>query len=533
MNQGILFDQLKNPKFYGPSVNSVQLLQTHISYVALTGTYAYKIKKPVNFGFLDFSTLDKRKYYCEEELRLNKRLCPEMYLEVLPITKKDNTLELDGEGTIVEYAVQMKEFPQEAIMTNMLLENRVSEETIDHLCTILVDFYRSQEPSEEVKQYGTLSAVKQNLDENFDQTRPMIDITVPKQTFFSIKHAVSKFFEQKKDVFDHRMKEGRIYECHGDLHSGNIAITEKTIHIFDCIEFNDRFRFCDVASDIGFLAMDLDFLNYPYLSSYFIQKYVQRSNDADIYSVLNFYKSYRAFVRGKVHGFQINDPHIEPEKKQNLQNNAKKYFQLSEYYAQLFSLDLEEQQPLVFLVCGLSGTGKSTVAQKIAVDYHAEMINTDIVRKEIAGIDTYERHHDQFNTGLYDPRKIDDTYDQVMQRASACLKKGRNVVLDATFQKKKYREMAQHIARKHHATMVIVQCICPDTVVKKRLEDRVQKKSVSDGRWEIYLLQKTTFEPLSSDEQSLSIDTSKETYDYRMTFYQRLLSFVCRRGEVV
>ncbi len=533
MNQGMLFDQLKNPSFYGPHVSSVRLLQTHISYVALTGTYAYKVKKPVNFGFLDFSTLDKRKYYCEEELRLNKRLCPEMYIEVLPITKKDNTLELDGEGTIVEYAVKMKEFPQETIMTNMLLTGRVSEETIDPLCTILVDFYRSQEPSDEVKKYGKLPAVKQNIDENFDQTRPMIDITVPKQTFFSIKEAVSEFFEQKKKVFDLRIQDGRIYECHGDLHSGNIAITEQAIHIFDCIEFNDRFRFCDVASDIGFLAMDLDYLNYPYLSSYLIQKYVQSSTDTGMYSVLNFYKSYRAFVRGKVHGFQIDDPHIEPEKKQNLQNNAKKYFQLSEFYAKLFSLDVQLHKPVVFLVCGLSGTGKSTVAQKIAVDYHAVMINTDVVRKEIAGIDTYEQHHDQFNTGLYDPRKIDETYEQVMQRASACLKKGQNVVLDATFQKKKYREMAQRIARKHHATFVIVQCVCPDMIIKKRLEDRVKKKSVSDGRWEIYLLQKTTFEPLSPDECSLSIDTSEESFDYRMTFYQSLLCLVRKTGEVV
>ncbi len=152
MNQGMLFDHLKNPKFYGPHVTTVQLLQTHISYVALTGTYAYKVKKPVNFGFLDFSTLDKRKYYCEEELRLNKRLCPEMYLDVLPITKKDNALALDGDGTIVEYTLKMKEFPQECIMTNMLQQGKIREETIDHLIAILIDFYNTQEPTEEITQ---------------------------------------------------------------------------------------------------------------------------------------------------------------------------------------------------------------------------------------------------------------------------------------------------------------------------------------------------------------------------------------------
>jgi aminoglycoside phosphotransferase family enzyme/predicted kinase len=530
MNQGMLFDHLKNPKFYGPHVTSVQLLQTHISYVALTGTYAYKIKKPVNFGFLDFSTLDKRKYFCLEELRLNKRLCPEMYLDVLPITKRDNTLALDGDGTIVEYALKMKEFPQECIMTNMLQQGKISEETIDHLITILVDFYTTQEPTEEITNYGALPSVKQNIDENFEQTRPMIDITVPKETFWYIKDEVAKFFERKKEAFERRMKEGRIYDCHGDLHSGNIVVSGESIHIFDCIEFNDRFRFCDVASDVGFLAMDLDYLNHPYLSSYFIEKYVEKSKDPGILSMLNFYKSYRAFVRGKVYGFQLNDPHIDPITKERLLTSAKRYFELSQYYTRLFSLDLKKNKPLIFLVTGLSGTGKSTVARKISVDYHATLINTDIMRKEAAGIDRYEQHHDQYNTGLYDPKRIDETYKQVMQHASQSLKKGENVVLDATFQKKKYREMAAHIAGKHQAKVVIVQCICPDAIIKKRLDDRVRKKSVSDGRWEIYQVQKTTFEPFTVDEKCHTIDTSNESYDYRMSFYQQLIAQV---NEVV
>ncbi len=526
MNQGMLFDHLKNPKFYGPHVASVELLQTHISYVALTGTFAYKVKKPVNFGFLDFSTLDKRKYFCDEELRLNKRLCPEMYLDVLPITQDGNILTLDGHGTIVEYVLKMKEFPQECIMTNMLLQGKISEETIDRLITILIDFYQTQEPTQEITKHGELLSVKQNIDENFDQTKPMIDITVPKQTFWYIKDEVAKFFERKKDVFGRRMKDGKIYDCHGDLHSGNIVVSGETIHIFDCIEFNDRFRFCDVASDIGFLAMDLDYQNYPYLSSYFIEKYVEQNRDPDVYSLLNFYKSYRAFVRGKVYGFQLNDPHIDPFEKKRLLASAKKYFELSQYYTGLFSLDMQKNKPLMFLIAGLSGTGKSTVARKIAVDYHATLINTDIVRKEVAGIDRFEQHHDQFNTGLYDPKKIDETYEQVMQRASLSLKKGQNVVLDATFQKKKYREMAHHIAGKYHTKLVIVQCICPDIIVKKRLDGRVKKKSVSDGRWEIYQTQKTTFEPFTVDETCRTIDTSNESYVYRMDFYQKLLAHV-------
>jgi aminoglycoside phosphotransferase family enzyme/predicted kinase len=453
-----------------------------------------------------------------------------MYLDVLPITQKDNTLELDGDGTIVDYALKMIEFPQECIMTNMLKQAKISEEIIDHLCTILVDFYNIQEPSEEIKKFGELQAVKQNIDENFNQTKPMIGYTIPKETYLYIKEATTKFFDRKKEVFGQRMKEGKIYDCHGDLHSGNVIVTDENIHIFDCIEFNDRFRFCDVASDIGFLSMDLDYLNYPYLSSYLIQKYVEKSCDINIYSVLNFYKSYRAFVRGKVHGFQLNDPHIDPEKKNSLVETAQKYFDLSRYYVGLFLLDLRKNKPLLFIVAGLSGTGKSTVARKIAVDYHATQINTDVVRKEIAGIDQFEQHHDQFNTGLYDPKKIDKTYEKVMERAATYLKKNENIVLDATFQKKKYRDIMHHLAVKYHASLVRVQCVCPDTVVKKRLEDRLRKKSISDGRWEIYLQQKTTFEPFSSDENCITMDTSDESYDYRMNFFRLLLSHI---GEMI
>ncbi len=526
MNQGMLFDALKKPSFYGPHVKSVHLLQTHISYVALTGTFAYKVKKPVNFGFLDFSTLDKRKYFCDEEMRLNKRLCPEIYLDVLPITQTDKNLELNGKGTIVEYALKMKEFPQKYIMTDLLKQGKITEETIDHLCAILIDFYTTQEPSEDITKYGELSAVKQNIDENFDQTKPMINVTIPKENYSYLKEASARFFERKKQVFESRMKEGYIHDCHGDLHSGNIVVAHDAIHIFDCIEFNDRFRFCDVASDIGFLAMDLDFLNHPYLSSYFIQQYVKKSGDIGIYEVLNFYKSYRAYVRGKIHGFQLNDPHIDPAKKKDIIETARKYFDLSSYYAELFSQTLHTTKPLLFLVSGLAGTGKSTVARKIAVDYHATQINTDVIRKERAGIDQFERHHDQFNTGLYDPKKIDETYEHVMQNAAAVLKKGGNVVLDATFQKKKYRDMAHHVAVKNHATLVMVHCVCPDVVVKKRLEDRLKKKSVSDGRWEIHLAQKTTFEPFISEEHILEMDTSDESYEYRMNFFRSILSSI-------
>jgi hypothetical protein len=329
-----------------------------------------------------------------------------------------------------------------------------------------------------------------------------------------------------KHIFERRVENGRIRDCHGDLHSGNIVVVPDNIYIFDCIEFNKRFRFCDVASDIGFLAMDLDYMNHPYLSSYLITRYVEESNDTGVFDVLNFYKSYRAYVRGKVNGLRLSEPLKKTEREQII-DIAKKYFDLSHYYASLFSLSLDAEKPFLFLVGGLTGTGKSTVALKIAVDYHAFLINTDVVRKELAGIDRFERHHDEYDKGLYSPEKIDFTYSKVIEKAEDYLQEKRNVVLDATFQKEKHRKMAEDAAKRNHAFFMGIWCICPDDVVKRRLEERMKKKSVSDGRWEIYCRQKETFQPFKGGNY-VEFDTSEESYEYRMNFFRKIVDIMTR-----
>jgi hypothetical protein len=525
MVESKIFESLKKPGFYGSDVDSVDVLQTHISYVALTGRYAYKVKKPVDFGFLDFSTLDKRKYYCEEELRLNKRLCPDIYLDVVPITSEDNKIVLGGSGKVVDYAVKMKEFPQKQIMTKLLEAGEVDEEIIDDICNVLVDFYKSGKKSEEIEKFGRLETVKQNTDENFEQTQSVVDIAIPRDMYSFIKKTNEFFFKKKKEVFEKRIKDNRIKDCHGDLHSGNIVLSDK-IYIFDCIEFNERFRYCDIASDIGFLAMDLDYLNHPFLSSYLIRRYVEKSGDKDVLEMLNFYKSYRAYVRGKVIGFRLNDPNINEIEKKEIIETARKYYRLSYYYTSLLSVDLQIDRPIVFVVSGLSGTGKSTLASKLAIDYDAYYLNTDVVRKEIAGIDKFERHHDPINTGLYSSEKVEYTYGKVIEKTAEILSKKGNVVVDATFQKKKYRDMAKKIASENNAVFVLIQTTAPDDAVKKWLDERIRKKTVSDGRWEVYLSQKDNFEPYSAQEKIVVIDMSKDGYESRMEAFWKILGRV-------
>lgn len=531
MDSQELYALLKNPRIYGTDVEFVRILQTHISYVVLTGRYAYKIKKPVNLGFLDFSTIEKRKYYCEEEVRLNRRLCPTMYLGVVRLTKKNDDLELEGKGEVADYAVKMNEFPQRFIMTNLLEKAPINQEVLRSICSQLVEFYSSGEHSQKIDRYGAIPSIKKNIDENFLQTRSYVDRIIPQDLYQYIQE-VSSLFLNNKNIFRQRVKDGRIRDCHGDLHTGNIVISDK-IYIFDCIEFNKRFRYIDVAADIGFLAMDLDFLNYPFLSSYVIDTYIELSEDKHILDVLNFYKCYRAYVRGKIICITLDDPTIDKKNRNTMIGTARKYFDLAYYYARLFSLDLrKDKRPWLFVVCGLTGTGKSTIAGKLGIDYHGQVINTDIVRKDIANIDRYEPHHDAYSAGLYTPEKIYLTYMAVMEKAQKTLLTHGICIVDATFQKRKFRDMVRKVARTTKAHLLFIHCICKEEEIKQRLEKRVKKKSASDGRWEIYLQQKESFEPLTSDEDHIIVDTSDTSYEYRMTVFTQILNDVISKGGI-
>lgn len=529
MDDAEFVEKLRDPSVYGSNVNSVKLLQTHISYVALTGKYAYKIKKPVNFGFLDFSTIEKRKFFCEEELRLNRRLCPDIYLDVVPITESDGILRVNGDGKIVDYAVKMEEFSQEKIMRHIMMKKEVDVEIFDKISDILVGFYSKNRDSDKIKSYGSIKSIRYNTDENFEQMKEFIDVSISKEYYDFIKKTTNSFLEEKKDFFEKRIKNGFIKDCHGDLHTGNIVIDNDKICIFDCIEFNKRFRYGDVASDIGFLAMDLDFLGYPYHSSYFIERYVEKSSDFNVFDVLNFYKCYRAFVRGKVNSFRLNESGLSQSEKKGIISTCRRYFNLAKYYASLCSLQLRDKtRSLLFVVTGLTGTGKTTIAGKISVDYHAFKISSDRLRKELAGVDIYERHYDKYNTGLYSPEKMRQVYDKMFENTVSLLRNNRNVVLDATFKTNALREEAVRIAKENNALCLFIYCNCPEDKVKKYLNERVKKKTVSDGRWEIYIKQRESFEPLREDYDYVEVDVSNRSFDYQLNVFESIFNKVHR-----
>ena len=326
-------EALMKPEAYDEEPGRIELTQTHISFVFLTRNFVYKVKKAVDLGFLDFTTLEKRRFFCEKELELNRRLCGEMYLEVVSINRS-NIIKIKGEGKPIEYAVKMKRMPQEKMMNKLLEENKVNSKLIDEIAKIIAEFHSKAETNRRISEFGSLAIIETNWKENFEQTQEFVSKTIPMKDFKFIRERIDDFMKRNVSFFEKRMAERRVRDCHGDIHSGNIFVTDR-IYIFDAIEFNERFRYSDVASDIAFLAMDLDFKGRTDLSSFFVEKYVKYSGDQELTKLLPFYKCYRAYVRGKVISFKLQDPNVGSEEKGAAMKEAKAYFKLASAYAKI------------------------------------------------------------------------------------------------------------------------------------------------------------------------------------------------------
>ncbi len=322
---------LLEPKTYPDATDGVELVQTQMSFAFLTDQYVYKVKKPVDLGYLDYTTLEKRRFYCQREVELNRRLSPDVYLGVVAITREGDNIYIDGQGTAIEYAVKMRRLPQEGMMNELLVRNKVSPEMVTSVASRLAEFHRQAETNDTISAFGGLDSISQNTDENFTQTEKYIGHTLSRDRYDRIKSYTQNFMENNASLFHKRMADGRIRDCHGDLHSAHICFSDG-LAIYDCIEFNDRFRYCDVASEVSFLAMDLDRYQKADLSRHFVAAYVAQSQDSELMNLLNFYKCYRAYVRGKVESFQLDDPYISAGEKTKVLASARQYFELAESY---------------------------------------------------------------------------------------------------------------------------------------------------------------------------------------------------------
>ncbi|UCD02742.1 MAG: hypothetical protein JSV63_03065 [Candidatus Aenigmatarchaeota archaeon] len=326
---------LMRPEAYGRKLHAdIELIQTHISWIFLTGEFAYKVKKPVDFGFLDFSTLEKRKKYCDLELELNRRLCPEIYLDVLPITEDNGDLRVNGSGETVEYALRMKQLPQDRLMNRLLERGEIGREVIDRIARIMADFHSKAATSNEISAFGDPDKLLSNWRENLDHTREFIGQVISMEDFVFVEDTIRNFMQDKANVFEKRVRDGKVRRIHGDMHSGNIFIMDGKPCIFDCIEFNMRFSCRDVAADVAFLSMDLDYKKRLELSGFLVDKYVEYSGDEELIKVLDFHKCYYAWVRGEVTAFRLREDLDELERKE-IEETSKKYFRLALGYAKM------------------------------------------------------------------------------------------------------------------------------------------------------------------------------------------------------
>ncbi len=486
---------MSDPATYPHRPESVRVIQTHISIVFIAGDLVYKVKKPVDFGFLDFTTLEKRRHFCRQEVLLNSRFSEGIYLDVVPIHLAGSEVNLRGEGEEIEAAVLMRRIPQERVLDNMLENEEVTETILDRLAERLAFFHSKASGGPEITGFGSVEVVSQNLRENFDQARRFIGLTIDGQTHEEISNLAFDWLKSNRNLLRERMSKGFIRDCHGDLHVDHVVILNG-IMLVDCIEFNDRFRFSDTAADLAFLLMDLDFRGFPVFGDRIARRYAQASEDEQGLNLIGFYKSYRAFVRGKVNSFSLDDEAISEHAKSLAGQKARDYFRLA-----LASLK-PPPPPALIIMAGLSGSGKSYLSSRLGVRLGIEVIRSDVVRKQSEGVPIGEHRLDMYGQGIYTPNSTEQTYRLILERAGRSLRRGESVILDASFIRYEHRAAAREQARRSGARFTLIECVVPDHIAHQRLDERITKlNEPSDGRREIFEQQKSNFETVRADER--------------------------------
>lgn len=495
---------LKDKDSYPHKPKSVKQIQTHSADVFIVTPYVYKIKKPVNLGFLDFSTLNKRKKICEKEIELNKRLTKDIYLSVEKISENNGNF-VFGEGEeVIEYAVKMRRLPEKYFLKNLLLKGDVNTNDFQEIIKKLVNFYNNQTVSDKISKFGEPEKISANIYENFDTARDFQGKTISKPCFEAVYHYNDKFFSKKKSLFKKRIKEGFIKDCHGDLRLEHINYSPKGINIFDCIEFNDRFRYIDIASEIGFLSMDLDFNGYKDFGRYVNSIAAKKLNDSTFFDIVDFYKCYRAYVRGKVSSLKFETEGITEKDRNNAFYNARKYFQLALKYA-LFG-----SNPFVLVVFGFIATGKSTISEMLSNELSATVLSSDKTRKEITGKKQNQRDFRGFGEGIYRAETTEKTYNEIIKRGMNEIKEGRNIILDASFSKRRYRQKVIEKFKNRDLPVFFVETTASEKIIKQRLSKRESKETISDARLDIFDSFKQSYE--SPDELDKNVYFRIKTY---------------------
>lgn len=516
---------LKSRESYPHAPDMVKHVQTHISNVFIAPPFVYKTKKRVDFGFLDYSTLEKRKYYCDQEVELNRRLCSEIYLGVEAVVSDGNQLklvpqkELTNEHHVVDYAVKMKLLDETWFLHSYIERGELSHEPLDRVADKLADFYDSQSPDASVAQYGNIEKIKFNTDENFEQTEQFVDDTIRSEAFNAIRYYTNLYLKHNETLFQKRVRENRIVDGHGDLHLEHIHVSPGGVCIYDCIEFSERLRYGDQAVDLAFFAMDLDYNEKWKESRYFIEQMSEKLDDPELASIIDFYKCYRAYVKGKVKSMKSAEDEVDEADREEAKRIARVYFNLALRYA------LIGTHPVILICMGRIGTGKSTLARSLGDVLNVEVYSSDKIRKELAGLPLEERPADDIRKKIYSADMSRKTYGMLIEKAKDTIQNGRSVILDATFSTVTGRRNLIEELEKIGAEYLFIEAVAPDEIIKSRLKKRDESPTISDARLEDFeMLTERYDEPDEIEPGKLvSVDTGKELHETIEELYQKLI----------
>lgn len=471
--------------------DSSQLLETHISWVLLAGEYAWKIKKPVNFGFLDFSTLEQRRFYCEEELRLNSRLAPRVYLEVVPVCGSAEAPELGGEGEPLDYAVKMRRFDQAGLLSNRL--KHLTPGLMDELAVLVADFHQQIQVCGQDCKHGLPESVLAPMLDNFSTIRDLGQSPGVVEQLAQLEAWTRARAELLNPLLEQRKSGGFIRECHGDMHLGNITLIHEQPVIFDGIEFNPELRWIDTMNEIAFLLMDLREKGLPELAWHFLNRYLQETGDYPALSLCDFYQAYRAMVRAKVAALGGN---------QQAEFGA---------YLQQAQACTSNPAPRLIITHGLSGSGKSYAASRLADQAGAVHLRSDVERKRLAGLTALSRTESAPESGIYARDKTAETYQHLLQLAKQVLQDGYSVIVDATFLLRTQRQMFQELAQQLSLPFLILDMQTPEALLRQRIRQRQQEAlDPSEADENILELQLQNRESLTSQEAAFAVSVAPD-----------------------
>ena len=455
-----LIERLCDPSLFPHPCERIEVIETHISWVLLTGLRAYKIKKPVALGFVDFTTLDRRRRFCYEELRLNRRLAPDLYLDVVPITGSPDVPRIGGDGDAIEYAVRMLQFHQDYLLSRMMERDEVTAEHVDQLAQTVAGFHERIAVADPDSEHGSLKDVFEPAAENFEHLLRLLD--EPKKRVTEELQEWSMFqFERIRDVFVARKREGMIRECHGDMHLGNMFLHNGVPTVFDSIEFNDSLRWIDVMSEVAFVVMDLEDRGRPDLARRFLNTWLEYSGDYAGLRVLPFYLVYRALVRAKVDAIRMDQGHLDRTEWQHLNDDCAGYLELASRYTTAC-------RPMLMITTGPSGSGKTTGTQDVVERFGAVRVRSDVERKRMHGLGPLESSHRQ----IYSAEDTERTYDRLAELATNVIDAGYPAVVDATFLQRDQRDRFRRLAHCLSVPFLILQFAANEDVLRERVRAR-------------------------------------------------------------